>query len=108
MAGTKTAQENYFEVLQERFEKGTEAFFNAWKTGAKRPDRIGDVSYRTLKLVHAGAGAAARSLTHLEKTTQPPARTAVPAAHTPAGTHTGGRAHATPRHAAEKTGAGTS
>jgi hypothetical protein len=46
----------------------------AWRTQAKRSDRVGDVSYRSLELVHGGLGAAVRSLGRLEKATQPPTR----------------------------------
>ena len=38
-------------------------------------DRVGEVTHRTWELVHGGVGVAARSLSRLERATQPPART---------------------------------
>ncbi len=81
----------------------------AWKAQAKRPDRIGDVSFRLLELAHDGTELAVRSLTRVEKATQPPVRTAKPAA--PAAVaeaaHAAprpGPAHAPARHAAKTPG----
>jgi len=44
------------------------------RSQARRPDRMGEVTHRTWELVHDGVGVAARSLTRLERATQPPAR----------------------------------
>jgi hypothetical protein len=112
MAETKTARKGYLKSLSTQLEKGAEDVMKVWKTGAKRPDRIGDVSYRTLQLLHSGVGTAARELGRLEKATVPPARQAT---HAPAEPHKGGephggaRAHPAPRHpaVAEKTTTGT-
>jgi len=45
------------------------------RSQARRPDRVGEVTHRTWELVHGGVGVAARSLSRLERATQPPART---------------------------------
>lgn len=54
-----------------------------WRSQAKRSDRVGDVSYRTLELVHRGADLAAKGLSQLEKATQPPARSTKPQPYRP-------------------------
>jgi hypothetical protein len=41
---------------------------------ARRPDRVGEMTHRTWEAVHDGVGVAARSLSRLERATQPPAR----------------------------------
>lgn len=54
-----------------------------WRTQAKRSDRVGDVSYRTLELFHSGLDLAAKGLTQLEKATQPPPRSTKPQPYRP-------------------------
>lgn len=100
---TTRRRRGYVERLAARFDRGTRDALKIWKAGAKRPDRIGEVSYRTLELVHGGVGAAVRSLGRLEKATQPPARPAK-AAHDHA-THA---THAAPHRATPGSGATTS
>lgn len=109
MAEKKTARRGYLRDLPSRFEEGAEDVMKAWRTGAKRPDRIGDVSYHSLELLHRVVRIGVRALSRLEKETQPPTRTAKPAGHVPAAhAHStqapaepasGGPSHATPRHA---------
>ena len=97
MAGMNTPRRGYVESLARRLGEGSEDFLKAWKTGAKRPDRIGDVTYGALHLLHGGVEVAVRSLGRLEKATVPPARTAP------------GRAHPAPRPASKPpTGASAS
>jgi hypothetical protein len=45
------------------------------KERARRGDRVGQATYRTLELVSTGLGATARALGQLGDATQPPART---------------------------------
>jgi hypothetical protein len=101
MAEVKAARKGYLERLSGEVEKGAARMMKTWKTEAKRPDQVGEVSYRTLELVHRGAGAAARSLGRVAKATQPPARPATPPTHR----HV---AHPAPRQVAvaRRTGAG--
>ena len=45
------------------------------KARARRGDRVGQVTYRTLELVSGGLGATAKALSQLGDATQPPTRT---------------------------------
>ncbi len=78
MTETKTRRRGYLRQLASRLEQGGDQLMKTWKTQAKRPDRVGDVTYRGLELVHGGLGLAARSLSRLERATQQPHRTAKP------------------------------
>ena len=51
-----------------------EAAVRVLRDQARRPDRVGELTHRTWELVHEWVGVAARSLTRLERVTQPPAR----------------------------------
>ena len=84
MTETTTQHEDYVRRFSTRLSDGAEQFVKAWKTQAKRPDTVGEFSYRGLELVHGGLGIAARSLSRLERATQLPHRTArlEPPAHT--------------------------
>jgi hypothetical protein len=57
-----------------RVKEAAEGALRALKDQARRPDRVGEVTHRTWALVHDGVGVAARSLSRLERATQPPAR----------------------------------
>lgn len=76
MTETKTGRKRYLRQLASRFEEGAGEFMKTWKRQAKRPDRVGDVTYGGLELVHGGLGLAVRSLSRLERATQLPHRTA--------------------------------
>ncbi len=76
MAETKTGRRGYFRQLGRRLEEGADELMKNWKAQARRPDQVGDITYRGLELVHDGLGAAARSLTRLERATQLPHRAA--------------------------------
>jgi hypothetical protein len=45
------------------------------KERARRGDRVGQATYRTLELVSTGLGATAKALSQLGDATQPPTRT---------------------------------
>ena len=45
------------------------------KARARRSDRVGQATYRTLEIVSGGLGATAKALGQLGDATQPPART---------------------------------
>ncbi|HXM58119.1 MAG TPA: hypothetical protein VOB72_22160 [Candidatus Dormibacteraeota bacterium] len=75
MAETRNGNADYIKRFSKRLGEFGEQFVKTWKTQAKRPDTVGEVSYRGLELVHGGLGVAARSLTRLEKATLPPHRT---------------------------------
>jgi len=79
MPETRTVRRSYLGQLGNRLETGVDEFMKGWKAQAKRPDRLGDVTYRGLELVHDSLGVAVRSLTRLERATQLPHRTAKPA-----------------------------
>src|SRR5215470_7521087 len=76
MAETKTWRRGYLAQLTTRLEEGADEFLKIWKTQAKRPDRVGDATYRGLELVHRGLRVAVRSLSRIERATQLPHRTA--------------------------------
>jgi hypothetical protein len=76
MTETKTARKGYLKELTARFEDGAEQFMKTWRAEARRPGPRGEMSYRSLELVHGGFEVTARSLARIEKATQPPARTA--------------------------------
>lgn len=99
MADMNTPRRGYVGNLARRLEEGSEDFLKVWKTGAKRPDRIGDVTYGALRLLHGGVGVAVRSLGRLEKATVPPARTVSGRAERAPAEPSRGRAHPAPRHA---------
>lgn len=80
MPETRTGRRDYLGQLRKRLEKGGDEFMKGWKAQARRPDRLGDATYRGLELVHDGLGVAARSLSRLERATQLPHRTARPPA----------------------------
>jgi len=92
MAERKTVRRDYVRKLAERLEEGAGRFMKDWKTQARRSDAVGDASYRGLELVHGGLGLAARSLTRLEKATQPPHRPPKPEPQVPE--HHAARPHA--------------
>jgi hypothetical protein len=96
MAESKTASRDYLQRLADQLEEGAGRFMKRWKTRARRPDALGDASYRGLQLVHGGLGVAVRSLTRMEKATQPPHR--APKPEPPVPQQDGPRPHA---HAAE-------
>ena len=74
MAERKIARRGSVRTLAGQLEEGAGQLLKGWKTQARRPDAVGDASYRGLELVHGGLGFAVRSLTRLEKATQPPHR----------------------------------
>jgi hypothetical protein len=78
MADTRTVSSGHVRTFSTRVTEGAERLVKAWMTQAKRPDRVGEFSYRGLELVHGGLGVAARSLSRLEKATQLPHRTERP------------------------------
>lgn len=96
MSETTFRRSNFGKRLSDRLEEGTDQVFKAWKTQARRPDRVGEVSYRGLELVHGGLEIAVRSLTHLEKVTALPHRPPKPRPHTEEPERT---AHAAEAHA---------
>ena len=60
--------------LPTQVKRAPEEALRVLRSQARRPDRVGEVTHRTWELVHDGVGIAARSLTRLERVTQPPAR----------------------------------
>jgi hypothetical protein len=88
MAETKTRRRGYFRTLEKRLEEAGGEVMKAWRAQARRDDRVGDLTYHGLQMLHGGAKFAARSLSRLEEATQPPHRMAPreprPAAHEPA------------------------
>lgn len=60
--------------LTGQVEKGATEAVRAWKREAERHDRVGEVSLRTLELVHRGLDIATRSLDRMTKATVPPTR----------------------------------
>ncbi|SRR6266545_1117813 len=83
MTETNAERKGYVKRLATRLEEGADQVMKAWSAQAKRPDRVGEVSYRGLELVHGGLRVAARYLSHLERGTQPPHRPATPEPHMP-------------------------
>jgi len=63
------------EQLPTQVKEAGEGALRALRSQARRPDRVGEVTHRTWELVNVGVGVAARSLSRLERATQPPART---------------------------------
>jgi len=84
MAETKTRRRRYYRTLEKRLEEAGGEVMKAWRTQARRHDRIGDLTYRGLEMLHGGVKFATRSLGRLEEATQPPHRTARPEPHAPA------------------------
>ena len=84
MIETKTGRKGYLRQLARRFEEGAGEFMKTWKAQAKRPDRVGDVTYGGLELVHGGLRLTVRSLSRLERATQLPHRAAKPEPPAPA------------------------
>ena len=110
MAETRTRRGDYATRFQTRLSDGAEQFVKAWKTQAKRPDTVGEFSYRGLELVHSGLGVAVRSLTRMEKATQLPNRPEKAEHHlaeAPARRPRHEPAHAEPAHHAAPAHAGT-
>jgi hypothetical protein len=81
---TKTRRSRCIGMLEKRLEKTGGELMKAWRTQARRHDRVGDLSYHGLETLHGGVQFAARSLSRLEEATQPPHRTARPEPHAPA------------------------
>jgi hypothetical protein len=67
--------DNIREQLPTQVKEAGEGAVRALRSQARRPDRVGEVTHRTWELVNVGVGVAARSLSRLERATQPPART---------------------------------
>jgi hypothetical protein len=67
--------DNIKEQLPTQVKEAGEGALRALRSQARRPDRVGEVTHRTWELVNGGVGVAARSLSRLERATQPPART---------------------------------
>jgi len=84
MAETKTRRRGYFRMLEKRLEEAGGEMMKAWRAQAKRHDRVGDLSYRGLEMLHGGAKFAARSLSRIEEATLPPHRAARHEPHAPA------------------------
>jgi hypothetical protein len=76
MTETRTAGKGYLKELTARVGDGAQRFMKTWKAEARRPGPRGEMSYRSLELVHGGLEVTARSLARMEKATQLPARTA--------------------------------
>ena len=85
MAETRTRRRRYFRMLEKRLEEAGGEMMKAWRAQARRHDRVGDLSYRGLEILHGGAKLAARSLSRIEEATQPPHRAARHEPHAPAG-----------------------
>jgi hypothetical protein len=84
MAETKTRRRGNLRMLEKRLEATGGEVMKAWRAQARRHDRVGDLSYRGLEVLHGGVKLAARSLSRMEEATQPPHRTARPEPHEPA------------------------
>ena len=84
MAKAKVERRGYVRRLSMRVQEGVDETMKAWRTQARRPDRIGELSHRGLELLHGGLGFAARSLSRMERSTAPPHRPAGHGASTPA------------------------
>jgi hypothetical protein len=84
MAETKTHRRGTIRSLGNRLEEAGGEVMKAWRAQAKRHDRVGELSYHGLEMVHGGVKFAARSLSRLEEATQPPRRAARPEPHEPA------------------------
>lgn len=83
MTQTKTERRGFLARLARQLEDGTDQFMKGWKRQARRTDAVGDASHRSLELVHGGLEFAVRSLTRMERATQPPQRPAKPTPHVP-------------------------
>src|ERR1700730_6458099 len=92
--------DNIREQLPTQVKEAGEGAIRALRSQARRPDRVGEVTHRTWELVNVGVGVAARSLSRLERATQPPARTMNAPAKRTAARRTARRA-AAPKPAAE-------
>jgi hypothetical protein len=84
MAENKTPRRGYVRTLGSHLEEAAGEVMQAWRAQAKRRDRVGDVSYHGLEVVHGGLEVTVRSLSRLERATQPPHRAARPEPHPPA------------------------
>jgi hypothetical protein len=84
MAETKTLHAGYLGTLAKRLEEAGGEVMKAWRRRARRRDRVGDVGYRGLEVVHGGLELTIRSLNRLERATQPPHRAARQEPHPPA------------------------
>jgi hypothetical protein len=84
MAETKTRRRGNFRTLEKRLEDAGGEVMKAWRVQARRHDRVGDLTYHGLEMLHGGVKFAARSLSRLEEATQPPHRTARTEPHRPA------------------------
>ena len=58
MAETRTRRRRYFRMLEKRLEEAGGEMMKAWRAQARRHDRVGDLSYRGLEILHGGAEAA--------------------------------------------------
>jgi hypothetical protein len=105
MAEKKTRRSAHVSTLGKRLEAAADEVMRAWRARARRHDRIGDVSYQGLELVHGGLAFAARSLSRLEEATQPPQRTARPEPNPPAHPAPDAPAQSAPRRRAPGAGA---
>jgi hypothetical protein len=85
MTETKTPRMGYLRTLAERVEEAGGQLIHAWRSRARRRDPVGDVSYRGLEVVHGGLELTVRSLSRLERATQPPHRAARHEPHPQAG-----------------------
>lgn len=97
MPETKKTGKGPVRELLVQLERPADEAIKTWKAGARRRDAVGELSYRSLELVHRGLGMTARQLARLEKATAPPVRPAKPAV-TPA--HRAPARHTEPRGAA--------
>jgi len=84
MAERKTWRDGVLGTLAKRMEEAGGEVMDAWRKRARRRDRVGDVSYHGLQVVHGGLELTVRSLGRLERATQPPHRAARHEPHQPA------------------------
>jgi hypothetical protein len=84
MTESKTRHAGYLRGLAKRLEEAGGEVMQTWRRRSRRRDRVGDVSYRGLEVVHGGLELTVRSLTRLERATQPPHRAAGQEPHPPA------------------------
>jgi hypothetical protein len=76
MTERKIRRNGYVDALAKRLEEVGDEFMQVWRRRARRRDRVGDVSYRGMEVVHGGLELTIRSLNRLERATQPPHRAA--------------------------------
>ena len=61
-------------TIPQRAARAASAGLRIVKSGARRPDTVGEVTHRALELAHSGLSSAREALGRLERAIEPPAR----------------------------------